>query len=131
MMHPKPLSLQLFALKSFGAAGSRQVERHVENCVACTAEVDQYRAEFQPIRATLRDSGMWAGPDASIWIVNRRAEAGYYFVGTDGWETSGLTPDKQAAINVTLALYAKRRREANSPAEMRENRELAESVCAA
>jgi hypothetical protein len=130
-MHPKRLSLQLFALKAFGAKSAMRVDHHVENCQSCQGEVEQYRLEFQTIRAALREKGTWTGPDASIWIVNRKGEAGYYVVGSDGWDTSGVTADREAAIRITLALYAKRRCETARAGTAKESLQITGSQGAA
>lgn len=99
---PENEALVAYIYDECEAAERAHVERHLETCTACTAELDGFAA----LRGTLRE---WAPPDARLGfrvVAEGDAEAAGAKSAAAWWLGGGLRPAWGAALAATTVLVA-------------------------
>ena len=99
---PENEALVAYIYDECEAAERAHVERHLETCAACAAELDGFAA----LRGTLRE---WAPPDARLGfrvVAEGDAEAARPKSAAAWWPGGGLRPAWGAALAATTVLVA-------------------------
>ena len=99
---PENEALVAYVYDECEPAERARVERHLETCAACAAELDGFAA----LRGTLRE---WAPPDARLGfrvVAEGDAEAARAKSAASWWPGGGLRPAWGAALAATTVLVA-------------------------